>query len=189
MTTSDLTRDTGLIRGLRDRWRRSKLHHRRQGDRAMADIVKRNEYPITEWDPLRLMREMLRWDPFRGSALLPQLERDLWMPHFEVRENGNSIRILADLPGILREDLDVSINGNRLIVSGQREAEQRSKDENVHAWERQFGQFMRSFTLPDNVDVDHVTSELRDGVLTIVVPLTAGARPRRIQIGGTQAKS
>jgi HSP20 family protein len=189
MATTDFTKETGLIRGLRDRWRRSKHSQRRQGDRTMADIVKRSDYPITEWDPFRMMREMLRWDPFRTSALVPQFERDMWMPHFEVRENDNSIRVIADLPGVKRDEIDISLTGNRLVVSGQREAEQRHKDENVHTWERQFGQFTRTFTLPDNVDLDHVTSELRDGVLMIVAPLKAGARSRKIQIGGTQPKS
>ena len=155
----------------------------------MADIVKRGDYPLTEWDPFRMMREMLRWDPFRTGSLVPQLERDMWMPHFEVRENGNSLRIIADVPGIKRDDLEISVTGNRLVVSGQREAEQRNKDENVHTYERQFGQFTRSFTLPDNVDIDHVTSELREGVLTIVAPLKPGAQSRKIQIGSAQPKS
>lgn len=151
----------------------------------MADIVKRGEYPMTEWDPFRLMREMMRFDPLRNALM----DRDLWLPHFEVRENGNSIRFIADVPGTQRDDLDIAINGNRLVVSGQREAEQRHKDENVHTWERQFGQFTRTFVLPDNVDIDHVTSELRDGVLTIVAPMKAGARARKVQIGGGQPKS
>ena len=155
----------------------------------MADIVRRSDYPITEWDPFRMMREMLRWDPFRAAGLMPQLERDMWMPHFEVRENGSSIRLIADVPGVKREDLDISITGNRLVVSGRREAEQRHKDENVLAWERQFGQFTRSFTLPDNVDADHITSELREGVLTIVAPLKAGAHARKITVGGATPKS
>ena len=155
----------------------------------MANIVKRGDYPMTEWDPFQMMREMLRWDPFRTTGLMPQVERDMWMPHFEVRENGNSIRIIADVPGVKREDLDISVNGNRLIVSGHREAETKNKDENVHTWERQYGQFTRSFTLPDNVDLDHVTSELREGVLTIVAPMKAGARARKIQVGGATPKS
>src|SRR5882724_10809037 len=116
MTTTQSMKSTGLIRELRERWR-SKLNQRK-GERAMTDIVKRGDYPIGEWDPFRMMREMLRWDPFRGTAFLPPPERDAWMPHFEVRENGNSIRILADVPGVQRDDLEISITGNRLIVSG-----------------------------------------------------------------------
>ena len=155
----------------------------------MADIVKRSDYPITEWDPFRMMREMLRFDPFRNQGLLPQLDRDVWIPQFEVRENGNSIRIFADVPGVKRDDLEISVTGTRLFVSGHREIEERGKDENVHTFERQYGQFTRTFTLPDNVDVDHITSELRDGVLTVVVPMKAGAQARKIQIGGGSPKS
>lgn len=156
----------------------------------MADLGRHGDYPMADWDPFRIMRAMMRWDPFRATAaLLPKLDRDTWMPQFEVRANGTSLRILADMPGVKREELEISVDGNRLLVSGRREAEQRGKDENVHTYERQFGQFSRTFTLPDNVDHDHITSELRDGVLTIVVPMRAETKPRRIQIGGTSAKS
>lgn len=158
----------------------------------MADIVRRADYsmaPITEWDPFRMMREMLRWDPFRMMGLAPQGERDIWMPHFEIRENGNAIRVIADVPGVRREDLEVSVHGNRLVISGHRESEERGKDENVHTYERQFGQFTRTFTLPDNVDADHITCELREGVLAIVVPVTESARGRKISVGGTAPKS
>lgn len=155
----------------------------------MADIVRRGEYSMGEWDPFRIMREMMRFDPFRAAALLPQLDRDIWMPHFEVRENGNALRILADIPGVKRDDLEIMVSGNRLVVSGHREAEPRNKDENMQTYERQFGEFVRTFTMPDNVDVDNITSELRDGVLTVVVPLKAGAKTRKIQIGGAQPKS
>jgi len=120
---------------------------------------------------------------------MPSSEHDAWMPHFEVRENGNSIRIIADVPGVKRDDLEISITGHRLIVSGHRESETRHKDENVHTWERQYGQFSRAFTLPDGADHDHVTSDLHDGVLTIVVPMKAGAHSRKIQIGGAAPKS
>jgi HSP20 family protein len=179
----------GLIRGLRDRLQRSR-NDRRKGDQTMADIVRRNEYGLSEWDPFRLMREMMRMDPFRSMGLMPRSEQqDLWMPHFDVRENGNAIKIIADVPGVKREELEISVVGSRLVVSGRREVEERSKDENVHTWERQFGQFTRTFTLPDNVDLDHITSELREGVLTIVVPLKAGSRSRKIQIGGGSPKS
>jgi HSP20 family protein len=154
----------------------------------MTDIARRGDYPISDWDPFRIMRQMMRWDPFR-LAMLPQLERDLWMPHFEVRENGSSIKIFADVPGIRREDLDLSITGNRLVVTGRREAAERHKDESIHTWERQFGEFTRTFTLPDNVDLDHVTSELRDGVLTVVLPMRAGSPTRKIQVGGANPRS
>ncbi|HEU4730104.1 MAG TPA: HSP20 family small heat-shock protein [Kofleriaceae bacterium] len=162
----------------------------------MANIVRRNDYssaPLSEWDPLRFMREMMRWDPFRMAQRsgmgLDQYMQDQWMPNFEVRETGNEIRILADVPAVKREDLDISLSGNRLVVSGHRECEERGKDESFHTYERQYGQFVRTFTLPDNADLEHVKSELRDGVLTILVPMSAASKSRKIQIGGASPKS
>lgn len=153
----------------------------------MANIVKRSDYPVSEWDPIRMMREMMRFEPFR--ALGARLERDLWLPQFEVRENGSSLRVIADLPGIRREDLEVTLTGNQLVISGQRMCEERGKDERFHTYEREYGQFTRSFGLPEHADLEHVTSDLRDGVLTIVIPLKAAAKARKIQIGGAGPRS
>lgn len=161
----------------------------------MADIVRRSDYPLSGWDPFRMMREMMRFDPFiRESflreplSLLGRAERDVWTPMFEVRENGHSLRFIADLPGVNRDDLEVSIVGSTLTVSGKREAEERSKDEQVHCYERLYGQFSRSFTLPEYADLDHITSNLQDGVLTIVVPKAGQTKSRKIQIGSAATK-
>jgi len=183
------TKETGLIRNLRDRFRRTKSDQRREEDSDVSEIVRRTTYPMTEWDPVRTMREMLRWDPLRAAVLPPQLDRDMWEPRFEVRENGTALRFIADIPGVRREDLDISVTGNRLMISGHREIEERAKDETVYAYERQYGEFTRTFVLPDDMDIDHITSELRDGVLTIVVPRTGGSRSRKIPIGGSIPKS
>lgn len=153
----------------------------------MSDIVKKNEHhPLASWDPFRMMRDMLRWDPlFRD----PMAYRDVWMPSFEVRENGSAIKLIADLPGVDKDDLEINVTGNQLVISGRREAEERSKDEHFHTYERTFGQFTRSFTLPDYADLDHITSDLRDGVLTIAVPKTSAAKSRKVPISSAATKS
>ena len=157
----------------------------------MAELARRSDFPITDWDPFRMMREMMRWDPFREmSAWVPRvLGRGDWMPPFEVRENGSSLRILADLPGVQRDELDIHITGSRLAITGKREPEERGKDEHVHAYERSFGSFTRAFTLPEYVDTEHVSCDLRDGVLTIVVPKKPGEKSRKIAIGGPATKA
>lgn len=147
----------------------------------MADIVRRGDYPLSSWDPFRMMREMLRFDPFFRD--MSRGDREVWMPNFEVRENGNAIKLAADLPGAKREDVDINVTGNTLTITGKREAEERSKDEHVHYYERSFGQFSRSFTLPEYADVDHITSSLQDGVLMVVIPKAAQTKSRKIQIG------
>ena len=124
------------------------------------------------------MREWLRSTATRLRSI-PRLDRGT---RFDVRERGNAIRFITDVPGVSRDELEIAVTGQRLIVSAHREHEDRAKDEYIHAYEREPVHFTRSFTLPDFADVDQITSELRDGVLTIVVPTKAGTRSRRIQV-------
>lgn len=147
----------------------------------MADIVKKNGGAMTEWEPLRLMREMLRWDPFRQMA--PAVSGELtFSPSFEVTENADAYLFKADLPGVKRDDIAISVTGNRIQISGKRDDERETKEETVYTYERQYGSFMRSFTLPDNADLEHATSELKDGVLTLAVPKKAEQQPKKIAI-------
>lgn len=139
----------------------------------MADIAKKNGGQITEYDPFRAMREMLRWDPFREMApMLPPsfraFERMEWSPSFDVTENKDSYVFKADVPGVKKEDLEITTTGNRIQISGKRDTEHETKTETVYTYERQCGSFLRSFTLPDGADVDHAKTDLKDGVLTLV---------------------
>jgi HSP20 family protein len=156
----------------------------------MSNIVKSHEpqFP-TELDPFQVMREMLRWDPFR--TLTPSfgaIER-AWTPSFEVRENSDAFLFKADLPGIKAEEIDISLTGNRLQIAGKREAEKETKEDKVYLYERSYGEFRRTFTLPDAIDGEHIRSEMKEGVLTIVVPKKAVAKPKKITVTGELPKS
>ena len=158
----------------------------------MTDIVKKNGGQTTEWNPLRTMREMLRWDPFREMAPVfsgfPSLEDLAWNPSFEVTENKDSFLFKADVPGVKKEDLEITTTGNRIQVSGKRESEEEKKTDTVYTYERQYGSFLRSFTLPEGTDVEHAKSELKDGVLTVMIPKLPGTQAKKIPISIT-AKS
>ena len=164
----------------------------------MADIVKKNggtqqQQAMTEWNPMRMMREMLRWDPFREMApmfpSLPTLASMEWNPSFDVTENKDSYLFKADVPGVKKEDLEITTTGNRIQVSGKRDTSHEEKTDTVYTYERQYGSFCRSFTLPDGADVEHAKSELKDGVLTLVIPKLATAQAKKIPIAATGAKS
>lgn len=139
-----------------------------------------------EWDPFRMMRDMLQWDPFREMS--PFLggrggEQALaWVPEFEVKETKDGYVFKADLPGVKESDLDISLSGNRLTVCGRREAEEKQEGETFYAYERSYGSFTRSFTLPDDVAADDVRAELKDGVLALVVPRRPEQQPRKIAL-------
>ncbi len=152
----------------------------------MTDIVKKNGGAMAEWNPLRTMREMLRWDPFREMAPMlstMSFEGLEWNPSFDVSETKDGYVFKADVPGVKKEDLEITMSGNRLQISGKRETELENKTDTIYTYERQYGTFSRSFTLPAGADVEHAKSDLKDGVLTLVVPKLAEAQAKKIPIG------
>lgn len=159
----------------------------------MANIVRRSgmqpETRITrpmEWEPFRMLRELFRMDPF--EQLMPLAPQVAFVPDFDVKETADAFEFKADLPGVKESDLDISLVGNRLVVSGKREQEERQQDENYFALERSYGSFTRTFTLPEGLDADHVQADLREGVLTMRIPKRPEVQPRKINIkaGGGQ---
>ena len=111
----------------------------------------------SEWDPFQTMRELVGWDPF--PEMFPRGRRGgedrlPFAPAFDVRETEDAYVFEADVPGFGQEDIDINLTGNRLTVSGRREAEEVDESDTVYCCERSYGSFTRSFTLPADVDPD-----------------------------------
>ena len=136
------------------------------------------------WDPWRAMRALMSWDPFREIAPFPAFEERAvaFAPSFDVKETKDSYQFKADVPGIQDKDLEVTITGNRLTVGGKREAEREEKSDRYYAYERNYGSFSRSFTLPEGVDADKLSASLEHGVLTVVVPKKPEVQPKKIAV-------
>lgn len=157
---------------------------KRNGGESLGQLVRR------EWEPFRLMREMIGWDPFREITPMFPVAVPEFAPAFEVKETKDSFVFKADLPGVKESDIEVTVAGNRLTVSGKREAEKEEKDDTFYTYERSYGSFTRSFTLPADVDAVHVKAELKAGELTIAVPKQAAAVAKKIPVAaGEKAKS
>jgi HSP20 family protein len=157
--------------------------------KAMANVaVQKREAGETgtvarrEWDPFRLMRDMLRWDPFREMSPGVSFEAPIYSPAFEIKETKDSFVFKADVPGIKEQDIEVNVAGRRLTISGKREAEKEDKGDTFYTYERSYGSFTRTFTLPDQTDAEHVRAELKSGELTVVIPKVAAAVGKRIPV-------
>ncbi len=154
----------------------------------MAHIVRRTTPELARLpylDPLQIMRDLTGWDPFREiTTSTPFVSRPVvaFAPQFEVKETKDAFIFKADLPGVEEQNIDVSLTGNRLTVSGLREEEDRQEGENFFAYERAFGSFTRAFTLPDGVDGDQISANLKDGVLTLDIPKKPEHQPKKISI-------
>ena len=156
----------------------------------MSNIVRSNNGnadkspAIVSADPFQnMMREMMRWDPFREMMpnwMTPQVTS--FSPAFEMKETKDAFLVKADLPGLKESEVDVKLNDHRLTISGKRNVENEDESDTYYTYERSYGSFMRTFTLPDGIDSDHIRADLRDGVLTVAIPKKAGAQVKSIAV-------
>jgi HSP20 family protein len=155
----------------------------------MADLTVRQGGALPqrrrEWDPFQRMQELMGFDPFEefGRLLGNRGEGMTFVPAFEVKETKDAFVFKADLPGVEEKDLDITVTGDRISVSGKRESEQREEGERFYAFERNFGSFTRSFTLPEGVNTDGIQADLENGVLTLSLPKHPETQPKRISLG------
>jgi HSP20 family protein len=165
-------------------------------EKVIMNIIRRNEPKhiaptSTEWSPFGMLREFMRWDPFREMApLLPQSGREiLFVPDIDIKETPDAYVFRADLPGIAEKDLEISLTGNRLTLSGKREEERREEKDTYFACERSYGSFSRTFTLPAGTDAEHAKADLKDGVLTVSVPKKPEVQAKKIPVQAGERKN
>jgi HSP20 family protein len=141
-------------------------------------------------NPLQLMRELAAMQERMNRAWCGVQERgpedakrSAWTPVVDIyRSNDSEIVVKAELPGVRREDIDVTVENGTLTIRGQRRREEAVADEAYHRVERRYGSFTRSFTLPATADPSEVRADYRDGMLTIRVPIRGDAQARHIQV-------
>ena len=150
----------------------------------MFPVMKRNRLsPVARvgWDVFDVGRE---FDRLLGTSFgAPTLNG--WSPAVDVRESDNDFVVTAELPGLAKDDVDITIENGVLSLSGAKkeEHEEGKTDSGSHVLERRYGRFQRSFSLPRGVDADKVSAKFSDGVLTVTLPKAATAKPRQIKIG------
>jgi HSP20 family protein len=105
-----------------------------------------------------------------------------WTPALDVAEDAENYLIHAELPGFKREDVQVSLNDGVLIITGERKHENTNTEATVHRRERHYGQFQRAVALPKAVQPDKVKAQFKDGVLTVTLPKSDDAKPKKIDV-------
>ena len=134
-------------------------------------------HSMTRFDPVA---RMLRADPFRTfddffADLAPRMRID-------VTENGDGYRVKADLPGVKKEDIKVNIDGNQVSISAETTSQSEHEGATTICSERSWGQFYRSFTLPQAIDDTQAHAEFRDGVLELALPKKTGGNGKPLAI-------
>jgi HSP20 family protein len=120
------------------------------------------------------------------SGARPSEVFNVWSPPVDVYENKDNLVVRVELPGMSKDQIDVSVHQNTLTISGQRE-ESRQADCKYTRSERFTGRFLRSLGIPKPIESDKVKAAYSDGVLTITLPKTEESKPRRIEVGSQQS--
>jgi len=145
---------------------------------------------------------LVRWDPFREFTQMQDrlnrvftdaygrsgsdegfLTSGAWVPPVDIYQNGDTELVLkAELPDMVREDIDVTVDNGTLTIKGEKKFAGEPKEEQFHRIERRYGAFSRSFSLPPTVDATKVSAEYKNGVLTVRLPVREEAKPRSIKV-------
>lgn len=130
-------------------------------------------------DPMQLRRDMDRlFDAiWQGEEMGPGV-----FPAMNVTQDGERYYVRAELPGIRTEDIQISVERNKLTVTGKREIEEEGNGVSYHRRERAGGSFSRSLTLPDELNADAVEASYKDGVLTVLLPKAEAVKAREIKV-------
>ncbi len=148
---------------------------------------------ITRYDPFRDLRSLqeevnrLFSSSFTRSFGDEGFARGAWAPSVDIYENKDQIVLEAELPGMNREDFELTVENNVLTLRGERRFEKKEESDNYHRVERSYGSFSRSFTLPQTVSTENAVAEYKNGVLRVVLAKREEVKARRIEIGGETA--
>ena len=111
-------------------------------------------------------------------------------PDTDVIETEREIRVVTEMPGLRRENIEVDVENNVLTIRGEKREERMEGEQGrFHLAERRYGTFTRSFVLPRDVDPEQIQADFQDGVLTVAIPKSERVRRRRIQVGGMQTEA
>ena len=150
---------------------------------------------VVRWEPFRelaaLQSEMSRWmnNVAGGTPGGNGQSTSTWMPAVDVWETENELVLSFDLPGIPEDKISIELDDNVLTVSGERARETQADGDRFYRYERRFGAFSRSVTLPQGVNEDSIKADYRSGVLEIRVPKPEEQKPKRIPLGGSDQKT
>jgi HSP20 family protein len=141
-----------------------------------------------KWDPFRELEDVSnRLNRVFGRPLARMEPNEMftmadWTPSADISETDTAYLIKAEIPGVNKEDVKVTIENGMLTIQGERKMEKEEKDKKFHRIERSYGSFMRSFRVPDDADESAVKAEFKDGVLNVTLTKSAKAKPKAVNV-------
>ena len=146
--------------------------------------------PLTRWNQLRQLEALqhgLGSLFARSPAQWPEGQEEPmavaeWAPLVDISEDDHEYLIKAELPEVKKEDVKIRVEDGVLSISGERKQEKEEQDKKWHRVERSYGSFMRTFSLPENIDDAKVQAEFKDGILNVRLPKSEKAKPKSVEV-------
>ncbi len=141
---------------------------------------------LVTWDPWREIEDM--FDRYTRAGGVPRgggqevARPGDWTPRVDIAETDQAFVIKAEVPEVKKDDVKITVDNGILSICGERKREKEEQGKTFHRVERFYGQFTRSFTLPENVDEDNITATFKDGMLSLEIPKTEKAQPKAIEV-------
>jgi HSP20 family protein len=149
---------------------------------------------IIKYDPFRELRSLQDEMNRLFTGALPrsfnqeEMTNGAWSPNVDIYEGKDSLILEAELPGMNRDDFELTIENNIITLKGERKFEKKTEGDNYHRVERSYGSFTRAFTLPQTVTAEGATAEFKNGVLNVRLPKREETKARKIEITGEDAE-
>ncbi len=141
---------------------------------------------VTRWEPLKdlmaLQERMNRFFEETFSRGPQEAEAGAWLPPVDILERGEEIILKMEVPEVDQNDIDIKVEGNILIIKGERRLEEETKTEDYHKLERPYGSFSRSFSLPNTIEPGKVKASYKDGMLRLTLPKKEETKPKQIKV-------
>ena len=153
----------------------------------MNSLIRWNRPEVAGWPTFGRLTDLRDEIDWLFESPLAEVTRSTrlfsgWTPTLDLYEDKDNLVIKVELPGMKREDIEVSLHEGSLSISGERKSEEKHKEADVYRTERFFGRFQRTVTLPAPVAADKVKAQYKDGILTVTLPKTEEAKPKRIDV-------
>ncbi len=149
----------------------------------------KQEKSLSVWQPLKDLEDMgKRSGKFKGGPVLramwgrPVFEEAMWTPAVDVLEKEDKFLVKVELPGVNENDVDISITGDMLTISGEKRSDSEVKKKGYYYSESSFGSFSRSITIPSMVDIDKIEANYEKGVMEIILPKIPEVKPKKVSV-------
>lgn len=147
----------------------------------MSLVKWRDTGTLSPWSALRDLESRMN-RLFKDSPLLSEWPTFEWVPSADLRETADAYLLDVDVPGMKKDDIELSVVDNYITVKGERKHESREEREGYHLYERHYGSFQRSFEIAGGFDADKITARYENGVLHLTIPKREEAKPKQIEV-------